>query len=169
MPRGGRRANSGRKGLTHDEKIECGAMVRELIDRDQERRYDRAVAKSARARHREGHETPLVDELKGHYAEIKRPSPEVWAQMKPEERARVFADRRDYSALHSKSPTATPIGAFFAETGMPRLISVEPPTDIELGVMYQKVADVMTVRLERPISRRQVAEAFAYSVRFARS
>lgn len=162
MPRGGKRANAGRKGLIFEEKLQCSALVYELIERDKERRYDRAFALKARSSHREGHPTPELDELKDHLAEIKRPSPEVWKRMTPEERAEAIADRRDYVAQHRAAPDGTPIGALFAATGMSRHTSVGPPTDRELGAIYRHAAEVMTARLERPITHRQVAEARRY-------
>ena len=150
MPRGGKRANAGRKGLTFDQKLQCSALMHELIRLDTKRRYDRAVAKKVRSSHRDGDPTPELDELKDHLAEIKRPSPEVWKRMTPEERADAIADRRDYVALHRSAPDGTPIGALYAATGMSRRTS------------YRHAAEVMTARLERCITPRQVAEARRY-------
>ena len=162
MPRGGRRPNSGRRGLAFDEKLLCSALVYWLIESHKGRRYDRAFAKKVRSSHREGHPTAELEELKEHFAEIERPKPEVWKRMTPAEKTTVIAYRRDYVAYHRSSPEGTPLGTFFAATAMPRLTSVGPPTDSEIGAIYRHAAEMMTARLERPITPRQVAEARRY-------
>jgi hypothetical protein len=172
MPRGGKRKNAGRPPiLSWDDKFNCYAMVNELIRLHFETRHDRAYGKMARKSHRAGDPIPELEELRDHFTDIRRPSPEEWKQMTPDERVEVVANRGDYLAQHMAAPDGTAIGEMhqkrsnYTRRKLSRLVTVLPPTKNELGQMYREVAEVMTARLGRPISARQVGEARRHVVK----
>lgn len=178
MPRGGKRAGAGRRGLLPAEKRECARLLKEYVMAQFPERKDRAEQRRLRKREpSDDHETHS-DEINSHFAEIRPPSKAELKQLTPEQ----LRDRQELRYYHArdvekdereneKRAEAKAKGlklksgrkphsvtqSFFGR--MRRGFSVPGPTKIEIGKFHQAIADEMSKRTGKSISRRQVAEA----------
>jgi hypothetical protein len=170
MARGGRRANSGRRGLTFEEKNAALARRQRLIIDHFPIRERRAFERLVRGRVMADEESYL-DELLRHYRELHSigdPTPEEKAKMTPDQimarrakaRARLLADYR-------RNPETSTVYSFFNDLRLrSRLLRVPNPSKADMGGFHQQIADEMAARLGRPISRQQIADACREMVAF---
>lgn len=163
MSRGGRRSGSGRKGLTDEQKLECAALLRELVDAHLPIRESRTFARLTRGRTDAGDGEPFYDELQRLFADIALPDPEDLARLDTKAARKMLADslkdRQEYLSNYRRNPGSSAINAFFAGTKLPRYLVPTGPTASEMGAFHEHIALVLSARLGRRISRRQVAEA----------
>lgn len=170
MPRGGFRANSGRKGLSFKEKQYAARRLRELIDQHQPIRERRAFARRLRGRVMADDES-YYDELMQHYdelAQLGNPPPQERAKMSA---AALLSDRAkaraEYMARYRHNPKYSAIHSFFNDLRLRgRVLTVPGPTKPELGAFHQQIADELTEQLRRPVSRLQVADAVHWMTAF---
>lgn len=144
MPRGGRRPNAGRKGLSPSDDQYCYERLPQLSQEHFPARERRAFLRRVRAREARDADESLFDELLGHYEDLRR--------MPAEERS-------DYLARYLKNPPGTSAVHDLLKNWTRRGLKVPGPTKVELGSFHQQIAGEMSVRLGRVVSRRQVAEA----------
>lgn len=144
MPRGGRRPNAGRKGLSPSDDQYCYERLLQLSQEHFPARERRAFLRRVRAREARDADESLFDELLGHYEDLR--------SMPAEERS-------EYLARYLKNPAGTSAVHDLLKKLTRRILKVPGPTKVELGKFHQQIAREISERLGQVVSRRQVAEA----------
>lgn len=163
MPRGGKREGAGRRGLLPAEKRECARLLDEYVRAQFPERARRAFQRRLRKRDPGDGDETYFDEMERLFAEIRAPSQFDLKLLTPEQ----LRDRRELRHYHARdverderasgSKPRSVTKLFFGR--MRRGFSVPGPTKFELGRFHQVIADEMTKRTGKSVSRRQVAEA----------